>query len=90
MIFEFDPKKSKVNKEKHEIDFIEAQALWENPVVRLSSKKKGEPRELAIGRIGSIFWTAIITGRNEKIRIISCRRSRDEEKKIYQKRINQS
>lgn len=28
MKFEFDPAKSRSNEEKHEIDFIEGQALW--------------------------------------------------------------
>jgi len=31
MHFEFDIKKSDGNKLKHEIDFFEAQALWEDP-----------------------------------------------------------
>ena len=28
--FEFDPRKSENNKAKHEIDFVEAQALWKS------------------------------------------------------------
>ena len=28
MEFEFDPAKSAANKDKHGIDFVEAQALW--------------------------------------------------------------
>ena len=32
MEFEFDTKKSEVNKKKHGINFIEAQALWEDIV----------------------------------------------------------
>jgi uncharacterized protein len=31
MEFEFDRKKSRRNKEKHGIDFIEAQSLWIDP-----------------------------------------------------------
>ncbi|MBM4045702.1 MAG: hypothetical protein FJ279_11350 [Planctomycetes bacterium] len=30
MEFEFDPKKSESNKQKHGIDFLEAQALWQD------------------------------------------------------------
>ena len=30
MEFEFDPEKSASNKDKHGIDFIEAQALWQD------------------------------------------------------------
>lgn len=31
MIFEYDPSKSQSNKEKHGIDFDEAQVLWQDP-----------------------------------------------------------
>ena len=87
MRFEFDPFKSVANRKKHGIDFAEAQKLWQSPVLSLPSKRIGEPRELAIGKIGSKHWTAIIAQRGEAIRLISCRRSRDEEKELYQKRI---
>ena len=83
MGFEFDSDKSKTNKKKHAIDFIEAQRLWENPTLELSSKNPSEPRKLVIGIIDGIHWTAIITPRGNNTRIISVRRSRDEEKKIY-------
>jgi hypothetical protein len=83
--FEFDPSKSKSNFDKHGIDFIDAQKLWEQPVVRLLSKVPGELRELVIGNIDSKYWTAIIAQRDGAIRLISCRRSRDEEKKLYEK-----
>lgn len=87
MQFEFDPAKSENNKQKHGIDFVEAQKLWESPVLRLPSKKPGEPRELAIGKIGEAYWTAIVTQRNGTVRLISVRRSRNEEKEYYEKRI---
>ena len=87
MEFEFDPKKSESNKEKHGIDFIEAQKLWSGETVTLRSKNQDEPRQIVIGKINCRFWTGIATFRvrngQEKIRIISVRRSRDEEKKIY-------
>lgn len=82
--FEFDPNKSQANRIKHGIDFLSAQELWddENRLV-IPAQTKGEVRFALIGRIGHAFWTAIYTIRNEKIRIISVRRSRNEEKKIY-------
>ena len=43
-----------------------------------------EPRVLAIGRIGDKHWTGIITYRNDTIRIISIRRSRNEEIALYE------
>jgi uncharacterized DUF497 family protein len=86
MNFEYDPSKSAGNKEKHGIDFEEAQALWED-VDRLEARilRPGEKRYLLIGLIGSIHWTAIITYRNEAVRIISVRRSRHDEVIRYEK-----
>jgi len=43
-----------------------------------------EPRFLVIGKISAVHWSAIITYRREKIRIISVRRSRKEEIDIYE------
>jgi uncharacterized DUF497 family protein len=83
MKFEFDKDKSTSNKLKHGIDFVEAQALWKSPVIELRSKNPGEPRLLVIGKIREKFWTAIITRRQGAIRLISVRRSRDEEKHLY-------
>ncbi len=88
MKFEFDPKKSVSNQSKHGIDFVHTQKLWDCPVLRLPSKKKDELRELAFGRIGSAYWTAIVTQRGDSIRLISCWRSRNEEKELYEKRIH--
>ena len=83
--FEFDPDKSEANRKKHGIDFVEAQHLWETPTVELNSKNSEESRRLVIGLIDGIHWTGIITSRGENVRIISVRRSRDEEKKIYER-----
>jgi len=83
--FEFDPVKSATNQEKHGIDFVRAQALWNDFMrVEVPARTVDEPRWLAIGRIGGKHWSAVITYREGKIRIISVRRSRDEEVKIYE------
>lgn len=87
MEFEFDPAKSAANKEKHGIDFVEAQALWQDggiEVVLSKSRMTDEERFLAIGRIVGKHWTAICTFRGEAIRIISVRRSRKEEVEYYE------
>ena len=82
--FEYDQPKSKSNKQKHGIDFEEAQELWKGTIVQLSSKFPDEPRKLVIGRIRKKFWTAITTKRESTIRIISVRRARHEEKRLYE------
>lgn len=85
MEFEFDPAKSISNKKKHGIDFIEAQALWDDPdFMEIPIKESDEPRLLVIGKISEKHWSGVITYRSEKIRIISVRRSRKEEVDVYE------
>jgi hypothetical protein len=85
MGFEFDKRKSQINKKKHGINFTEARALWNDPDrIEIPAKTIDENRFLIIGKITYQCWSAIITYRNEKVRIISVRRSRKEEIEIYE------
>ncbi len=84
--FVFDPNKSKSNKKKHGIDFIEAQPLWDDPdLILIPSHLLDEERYIAIGSLLEKIWSAIITYRDADIRIISVRRSRRQEIEIYEK-----
>jgi hypothetical protein len=85
MNFEFDPAKSATNKQKHGIDFTEAQILWNDPdLLEIQAKTIDEKRFLIIGKIEEKHWAGIITYRNENIRIISVRRARNEEIMLYE------
>ena len=85
MEFEFDPKKSDSNKQKHGIDFQEARALWDDPdFIEIPVQTIDEPRYLVMGMIEGKHWSGVITYRGEKVRIISVRRSRKEEVEIYE------
>jgi len=84
MSFEFDAAKSTANRAKHGIDFIEAQELWaDTDRLEIPARSLDEPRFQMIGRIGQNTWSAFITYRNEKIRIISVRRARADEEARY-------
>ncbi|MFD3266338.1 BrnT family toxin [Phenylobacterium ferrooxidans] len=83
-MFEFDPDKSASNLAKHGIDFAAAQALWDDDLrLVVDTRFVAEPRRLVIGRIGERLWTAVVTEREDAIRIISVRRSRDDEVSAY-------
>jgi len=85
MEFEFDPSKSEGNKRKHGIDFVEAQALWlDLDRIEIPARTVDEPRTVVIGRIEDQHWSAVVTYREDRIRIISVRRSRTEEVEIYE------
>lgn len=85
MEFEFDSKKSDSNKQKHGLDFHEAQALWDDPdFIEIPVQTIDEPRFLVIGKIEGKHWSGVITYRGGRTRIISVRRSRKEEVDIYE------
>ena len=83
--FRIDSDKSAANKRKHGIDFEVAQRLWADArLVEIPARTTDEPRWLLIGKIDEKHWSAIITRRGDNIRLISVRRSRDEEVKLYE------
>jgi len=83
--FEFDETKSQINLQKHGIDFIDAQGLWNDPrLLEIPAKTEDEPRFLVIGLINRKHWSAVITYRDTNIRLISVRRSRTEEVALYE------
>ena len=85
MKFEFDPRKSENNQKKHGVNFVEAQALWDDPdLLEIPARTEDEPRFLVVGKIEGKHWSGIITYREEKIRIISVRRARNEEIELYE------
>ena len=85
MEFEFDERKSQSNRIKHGIDFAEARTLWDDPnLLEIPLEADDEPRVMAIGRMGGKHWSAIITHRQDRVRIISVRRSRAEERELYE------
>ena len=83
--FEFDEAKSQANLLKHGINFIDAQALWNDPsLLEIPAKTEDEPRFLIVGIIDGRYWSAVITYRGTNIRLISVRRSRTEEVALYE------
>jgi uncharacterized DUF497 family protein len=77
--------KSASNVKKHGIDFIVAQELWDDPdLIEVRARCDSEPRFLIVGRIKEKHWSAVITYRDEKVRIISVRRSRKSEVVFYE------
>jgi uncharacterized DUF497 family protein len=83
--FEFDAAKSESNRTKHGINFVEAQSLWNDPMLlEIPAKTDDEPRYLVIGLIDGRHWSAVIAYRGTNVRLISVRRSRTEEVALYE------
>lgn len=85
MEFEYNEAKSRSNKRKHGIDFVEAQLLWlDELMIEIPARTTDEPRFLVVGRIAGKHWSAVITYREDRVRLISVRPSRGEEVEIYE------
>ena len=83
-MFEFDPDKSKANKLKHGIDFYKARMLWNDPHrVEFPARWVDEARFLLVASMENEVCAAIYTLRKNRIRIISVRKARENEKEIY-------
>jgi uncharacterized DUF497 family protein len=84
-LVEFDVAKSRTNKDKHGIDFVEAQALLlDEKFVEMAARTVDEERFVVVGMISGKHWSAVITYRGERVRLISVRRARVEEVAIYE------
>ncbi len=87
-MLEFDPEKSAGNRAKHWIDFVVAQALWNDPDrLKVAARSAVEPRSIVIGCIRETAWAACVTYRHEEtIRINSVRRARAREREEYERK----
>ena len=85
MEFEWNPEKNEANLRKHGIDFEGAKTIWEGRVLEVQSRQRyhAEIRYLAIGLYRGREITVVYTMQEEKIRIISARRSRRNERELY-------
>lgn len=84
MEFEYDPIKSQSNKEKHGIDFDEAQVLClDEDRVEFPARSDTEERHALIAKNDEKIWVAFYTMREAAIRIISVRRARENEERTY-------
>jgi uncharacterized DUF497 family protein len=83
--FEYDEEKSRANEVEHGIGFVEVQALWFDDLrVEILARTIDEVRFLVIGAIDGKHWSAVITYRGDRVRLISVRRSRREEVALYE------
>ena len=83
--FEWDPQKNRTNRLKHKIDFESAKRLWEDPDrIEIRAPHPIENRYILIGKMGECLWSAVYTLRGEAVRIISVRRSKKQEIKLYE------
>jgi uncharacterized DUF497 family protein len=86
MKFDWDEGKSKINQDKHGIDFESAKNLWlDEGQIEIYAPHPIEDRRIIIAKYYNKIWAAIYTLRDDTIRIISVRRARKREVNLYEK-----
>jgi uncharacterized DUF497 family protein len=87
MIFEWDENKRAINRERHKLDLIDGQMLFDGrPAISYPSPRHGELRTVTVGLIGARFYAVIWIERGDATRLISFRRARRSEETAYQAR----
>lgn len=86
--FEFDTRKSRLNKERHGVDLEWAKNLWQVTHVIVPAKNvRGENRFLILAKILNKCYAAIFTKRGEVTRLISCHRADRRLERIYERHV---
>ena len=84
--YEWDEGKSKINQDKHGIDFEAAKNLWlDEDQIEIYAPYPIEDRRIIIAKYHNKIWAAIYTIRDDTIRIIFVRRARKREGDLYEK-----
>jgi len=86
---EWDEKKNAENKEKHGLDFRDAEQVFDGETATFLDDRcdYGEDRYITIGLLEGRLVVIVHTLRGENIRVISMRKGNTREEKIYRKRL---
>ena len=69
-MFSWDETKRKSNLAKHGIDFRDAPAIFEGPLVTVAdTREDGEPRYVALGLLEGVVVSLVYAERNDQVRL---------------------
>ena len=86
MPYEWDPRKNKINIQKHHLSFEEAKNIFNSPTITGIDNRKnyGETRFISIGTLGhKAIVLVVYTRRNQVSRLISARIANKKERRFY-------
>lgn len=86
MIYEWDERKRIVNLEKHGLDFADAWMVFEAAVkITLSESRTRsvEARRIDIAEVADVALVLVYTMRGDSVRIISFRRAKRKERRMF-------
>ncbi len=88
LIFDWDERKEKTNIKKHGINFEEGKTIFNDPFLFTAPDTKHSEDEDRFINIGLSTKNRILvlihTGRQDTIRIISCRKAKPKERRFYE------
>ena len=88
--FEYDTERSKTNLRKHGISLEDAKQIWMVDHADMNTRTVPEVRKMVIGPLKGKIYSCVYTYRNNKVRIISARRSRRGEERAYYEQIEKN
>lgn len=93
MEFEFDPAKDEANRFKHGLRLSFGRRVFDDPlhiIVASHRSVDGEDRFKALGMVENRLHIAVFVWRDDKIRLISVRRSNSSEQRDYDRHTRRS
>ncbi|MCD1644350.1 BrnT family toxin [Aurantimonas coralicida] len=92
MDFEWDPAKDAINFEKHGVDFDYAIGIFESFTLECEDDRRdyGETRLQVIGETAGHILLVVLTVRGSRLRIISARKARQDERRRYFEALGQA
>ena len=89
MRFEWDEQKRLINLQRHEIDFADAERIFQNDLFTFIDDRfnYGETRFVSFGLLDGDIVAIVYTETEESIRVISIRKATKNEQQIYIKEI---
>jgi len=84
-VFTWAEKRRKLNLAKHGIDFADAPAIFDGPLVTVEDTREhyGEPRYIALGLLQDTVVLLVYADRDDEIRIISIRKALRHEARFF-------
>jgi uncharacterized DUF497 family protein len=90
-MFEWDERARQDNLSDHDVDFVRAARMFENPVLEREDNRQftGERRRIAIGHVNGFFLVVVSTLRGKSRRIISAWRAGPDDERLYRAAVPQ-
>lgn len=81
----YDPAKRKTNQRKHEIDLLECESVFDEPMLTREDTREfyGEQRLVSLGWLKGRVVVLVWTDRQDGPRMISCREAEPHEQEAY-------